>query len=132
MPRKILLSSSDSRLQIVRWAARATDLSGTFCVCPQKITRDAVTKAFKYCEYFVKQGQFPQNKEKFTHVKGELYKLKPWGWRIFGYFEDDGKTFVIVNCVEKKGQKSSKKVLAAEEASLERIELAKKDVEYIE
>ncbi|OEU64781.1 MAG: hypothetical protein BA863_04760 [Desulfovibrio sp. S3730MH75] len=129
MPRRIIQETDISDRKIVLWGPRDEDVWKTYCSCPKKISRDAENQTSAICKVFLETGRIPR---KIVRVSGYLYKIKPWGYRIFGYFENSETIFVVVHCTEKKSQKNTNKIDDVIESAHKRMELAKKDRRYIE
>ncbi|MCF8105804.1 MAG: type II toxin-antitoxin system RelE/ParE family toxin [Desulfohalobiaceae bacterium] len=129
MPIKDLASSKDLLRRIRFWARRKQELQGKFCNCPS-INKPELKKILAlFLKYYVPtgyfSGKFPENREKFRKVHGDLYEIKSYQIRLLGFFNE--ADFIIVLCVRKKKNDLNQQDI---DKALKNIEECKKEIGY--
>lgn len=95
---QIKLASGNNR-DVIFWAETQPELDGVFCQCPT-VSLAETHKVLRITNYFTALGRFPDNREKFKSVEGDLHEIKSHQLRLIGFFYR--ASFVIVLCVRKK------------------------------
>jgi len=111
MPIRLLLNGPKGR--ILFWAPREKDLKNPYSRCPKLATEDDQDKVIRFGRYYVKNGEFPNNREKFKKLQDEdeLHEIKGHQVRLIGYFEK--KDFIIIYCDIKKQHAFEDRVIRA-------------------
>jgi len=60
-------------------------------------------KIFKRIERFSQTGFIPNNSENFSHEGDQIYAIKAHQIRLYGFFFNGGKEFILTNgCIKKR------------------------------
>lgn len=104
MPYKIYVQGPS--LKIMQWAKTKKDLEASFFDCPKVTEADKHKIAMSFKRYAI-NGLPKNNKQKYRHVKHNIFELKPTSQlRLLG-FEGD-KSFIVLFCIRKKDNKLNK------------------------
>lgn len=130
MPKKVLaeIQTPNGPRRIIRWDSRAFDLQQANFGCPQKIGEKASRDLSIILAHFIEHGVFPNNDTKFKRLKGDLFEVKAWKYRLYGYFDNSNMDFILVHCVFKNKQKAGSENIKHGEKLIAR---AKNDMEFI-
>lgn len=130
MPKKVLAQKETPKgiRRIIRWATRESDLSKKGFGCPKKIQKKEQEDLAVTLEFFVNTGSFPKNDEKFKQLRGDLFEVKTWKYRIYGYFDRYNLDFTIITCLFKNQRKAGEDNI---KHGLKLIDKAKLDMEFV-
>lgn len=101
MPLNVILEEGANRRtknRVVFWFPVSKSTSPSWG-CPG-LSTDERKKVIRVGRYWVENGKFPDNREKFKPVEDGLFEIKCFQIRMIGFY--DHHDFVIVLCVKKK------------------------------
>lgn len=78
-------------------------------------------KLFPKLEKWAKHGSFPPNRELFTYEEDNIYAIKSYQIRLYGFFYLNKREFIITDGVIKKKNRANKQILENAKQKRERF-----------